>query len=168
MIAIKIEIGEIKNTLRGSTRPDSTSVEEPWPARIWSWKVVEQKNGRPTESIIDLICFLSAVKSCFLETPRFEASVSRSDCGKTTAGIRPIVRSRADTPRPVASRGIAWIVWYWWIHRIDRPNEDAGRSATSAAANLRPRHHFAISVWFRVRCDVRVCFPFKLSDVGGV
>lgn len=154
---------ELSNTLRGSTRPDSTSVDEPWPARIWSWKVVEQKNGRPTESIIDLICFLSAVNSCFLETPRFEASVSRSDCGKTTAGIRPIVRSRADTPRPVASRGIAWIVWYWWIRRIDPPNEDAGRSAT----DLRPRHHFAISVWFRVRCDVRVCF-LQSSDVGRV
>ncbi|CAA7047909.1 unnamed protein product [Microthlaspi erraticum] len=63
------------------------------PPRIWSLNVVEQKNGRPTVSKMDLICLLYVVNICFLEAPPFKASVSRSDSGKTTAGIRPIVRS---------------------------------------------------------------------------
>lgn len=98
----------ISITLIGSTFPDSSTVEEPDPARIWRENVVEQKKGSCTESITDWIWSFSVVIKCFLES----ALPTTSFNSKTTAGILPCALSLAANLLPVNSRGMASIVWY--------------------------------------------------------
>lgn len=70
--------------------------------------MVEQKKVGCTDLRIEFICFLSVVRSCFLETGLVGSCWS---CAKTTVGIRPWALSLADTRLPVYSLGMAWIVW---------------------------------------------------------
>jgi len=75
--------------LTGRTFPDSSRVDDPDPARIWSPKVVEQKKGSRTELRMDLICLLSVVSRYFLEGDLAPGSFSRRLWAKTTVGMRP-------------------------------------------------------------------------------
>lgn len=94
-------------TLIGSTFPESSKTDDPEPARICSGKVVEQKKGSSTDLRMELICFLSVDKICFLDGDLLSVFLSSRSCAKTTAGIRPWDRSLAETRLPVHSLGMA-------------------------------------------------------------
>ena len=126
----------------GRTVPDSIRWEDPEPARIWSGKVVEQKNGSSTDLRMAWICFHSVVTRCFLDMDRGAVESFWRRCWEiTTAGIRPWALSLDETLFPTHSLGIAWIVWY--------PADDGCDELWLDTAVLRllvaERHHLVIS-----------------------